>query len=98
MTQKTGGQDERMLNFWVSECLEQCVQGWFQWMLKEITALPRCTRLTRGTLSAPVHCGRLISAKKCGLQAALNSDGCFSAPGTLGGAATGELPNMDEKI
>lgn len=87
-----------MLNFWVSECWEQCVQGWFQRMLKEITALPRCTQLTHGTLSAPVHCGRLISAeKKCGLQAALNLDGCFAAPGTLGGAATGELPNMDKK-
>lgn len=97
VTQKIGGQDKRMLNFGDSECSERCVQGWIQWMLKEITALPRCIRLTHGTLSAPVHCGRLISAKKCGLQAALNSDGCFSAPGTLGGAATGELPNTDKK-
>lgn len=97
VTPKIEGPDERMPNFWDWECSAQCVQGWFQWMLKEITALPRCTWLTHGTLSAPVHCGRLISTKKCGLQAALNSDGCFSAPGTLGGAASGELPNTDKK-
>lgn len=97
VTQKIEGQDERMLNLGDSECSKQCVQGRFQCKLKEITASPRCTQLTHGTLSAPVHCGRLISAKKRGLQAALNSDGCFSAPGTLGGAATGELPNTDKK-
>lgn len=51
----------------------------------------------RGTLSGLVHCGRLISTKKLSLQAAVNSDGCFSAPGTLGGAATGELPNKNKK-
>lgn len=44
------------------------------------------------TLMGLVHYGRLISAKKHCLQAAVNSDGCFSAPGTLGGVATGKLP------
>ncbi|TSW35260.1 hypothetical protein Baya_13504 [Bagarius yarrelli] len=84
VTQKIAGQDKRMLNLGDSECSKQCVQGRFQWKLKEITASPHCTQLTHGTLSAPVHCGRLISAKKRGLQAALYSDGCFSAPGTSG--------------
>ncbi len=48
------------------------------------------------TLMGLVHYGRLISAKKCCLQAAVNSDGCFSAPGTLGGVATGKLPPKKE--
>lgn len=78
-------------------------QAWLQQKLKRSQLFPVCLLPALGwpvatakqgsliTLMGLVHYGRLISARKHCLQAAVNSDGCFSAPGTVGGVATGKL-------